>query len=63
MMFCYINGTHTYDIFYEQDGNIELTIYTNNDYGGDLEDRKKVHQIVHFCQVQELFHGPQRSNP
>ena len=42
-MFCYIKGTPTYDIFYQQYGNTELTIYTNNDYEGDL-GIEKVHE-------------------
>ena len=39
-VFRYIKGTLRYGISYEKDGNTELTAYTDNDYAGDLEDRK-----------------------
>jgi hypothetical protein len=36
----YIKGTLSYGIFYKQSGDVELLAYTDNDYAGDLEDRK-----------------------
>jgi hypothetical protein len=42
----YIKGTLSYGIFYKQSGNTELLAYTNNDYAGDLEDRKSTSSFL-----------------
>ena len=42
----YIKGTLSYGIFYKQSGDVELLAYTDNDYAGDLEDRKSTSGLL-----------------
>ncbi|XP_073133807.1 secreted RxLR effector protein 161-like [Henckelia pumila] len=42
----YLKGTLDFGIFYRKGGNGEIISYTNNDYAGDLEDRKSISGYV-----------------
>ena len=42
----YLKGTTDYGVFYKNEEDEELTAYTNNDYVGDLEDRKSTSGYV-----------------
>ncbi|RVW19213.1 Retrovirus-related Pol polyprotein from transposon TNT 1-94 [Vitis vinifera] len=53
----YLKGTTEFGIFYKKRGDDELAAYTDSDYAGDLEDRKKLTkagtvELVH-CGTQE----------
>ena len=37
----YLKGTTDYGIFYKKGGDEKLIAYTDSDYAGDLDDRKK----------------------
>jgi len=37
----YLIGTINFGVFYENRGNIDLLVYTNSDYIGDQDDKKK----------------------
>ncbi|KAL2585495.1 hypothetical protein AAZV13_13G001300 [Glycine max] len=42
----YLKGTTEFGIFYKKGGNKELLAYTDNDYAGDLDDRKSTSGYV-----------------
>jgi len=42
----YLKGTTEFEIFYKKGGNQELFGYTDNDYAGDLDDRKSTSRYV-----------------
>ena len=42
----YLKGTTGFGIFYKKGGDDELVAYTDNDYAGDLEDRKSTSGYV-----------------
>lgn len=52
-----LRGTNDYGIFYNKWGSENLVAYTNSDYVGDLEDKKKTLQAMFFLWARELFYG------
>lgn len=42
----YLKGTVNYGIFYRKAGNEKLIVYTDNDYVGDMEDKKSTFGFV-----------------
>ncbi|KAJ8649535.1 hypothetical protein MRB53_002558 [Persea americana] len=57
----YLKGTLGFGMFYKKGGKLKLIGYTDSDYAGDVEDRKRLLDTC-SCSIQEQFYGLQRSN-
>ena len=44
----YIQGILNLGLFYSQSNNFQFAGYSNNDWGGDLDDRKNIFGFVFF---------------
>jgi len=42
----YLKGTADFGLFYKKEGDEELTVYTDSDYPGDLDERKSTSGYV-----------------
>ena len=55
---CYVKGTADFGILYKNNGNSSLIEFSNNDYAGDIDDRKSTSRIkfmLNFGTITWLF--------
>ncbi|XP_019460094.1 PREDICTED: uncharacterized protein LOC109359855 [Lupinus angustifolius] len=58
----YLRGTIDLANLYKKgENNLRLTVFTNSNYAGDLDDRKSTSRFV-FMMGSAAFLGPQRNN-